>query len=55
MTLPIFAQIGLVLLWVIFIIELFTMTTIMAHNKLAVVIWASARILPLLLVTMGVV
>lgn len=55
MTFPLYAQIGLTLLWIIFIVELFTMTTIMAHNKLAVVIWASARILPLLLVTMGVV
>lgn len=52
---PIYAQIGLALLWLIFILELFTMTHIMAHNKLAVVIWTSARAVPLLLVTMGMV
>ena len=54
MTLPIYAQIGLALLWLVFILELFTMTHIMAHNKPAIVIWASVRILPLLLVTLGV-
>ena len=52
---PLYTQIGLALLWLIFILELFTMTHIMAHNKLAVVIWASARVIPLLLVTMGMV
>lgn len=52
---PIYTQIGMALLWLVFIAELYTMTHIMAHNKVAVVIWASVRLIPLLMVTMGLV
>ncbi len=47
-------QIGVVLLWFFFILELGTMTHLMAHNKLAVVVWASTRVIPLSMVTLGI-
>ena len=52
---PLYTQIGMAIMWLIFILELFTMMCIMTHNKLAVVIWTSVRIIPLLMVTMGLV
>jgi hypothetical protein len=47
------AQIGLALLWLIFTLELFTMTHIMAHNKTAIAVWACLRAVPLLMVSVG--
>ena len=52
---PLYSQIGLALIWVIFILELFTVMHIMAHNKVGVVVWSAIRVTPLLLVTLGVV
>ena len=48
-------QVGVALLWFFFILELGTMTHLMAHNRLAVVIWASTRAIPLSMVTLGIV
>lgn len=50
---PIYSQIGLVLLWIFFILEVFVATYMMAHKKAEVFLWVITRALPLLLITMG--
>lgn len=47
-------EIGLVALWLTFVVELFTMTQVVSKEKLAIVIWASARAIPLMMVSIGV-
>ena len=53
MTLPIYTQIGLALLWLIFTLELFTMTHIMQQSRAAIAIWALIKATPILMVTVG--
>jgi hypothetical protein len=47
------AQTGLALLWLIFTLELFTMTHVMEQRKSTIAVWACFRAIPLLMVTVG--
>lgn len=50
---PLYAQIGVVLLWVFFILEFFVAIHVMAHKKFEVFLWVLTRALPLTLITVG--
>ena len=46
-------QIGLILLWVIFTLELFIMIHVMQQSRSTIAIWALIKATPILMVTAG--
>ena len=50
---PVYAHVGLALLWVIFVLELFVMTHVLRQDTLPVLVWAALKVGPLALVTLG--
>jgi hypothetical protein len=47
------AETGLALLWLIFTLELFTMTHVMQQGRSTIAIWALIKATPIFMVTIG--